>query len=128
MWKNWERLFQYIFDHWATKLCPRVMPSLNNNLVNKDDLVKTEKDIIRVVCMDGFVSTVVDDPFREHIHTVLINMVLGTSKTSQIKMTLVLLVCISSTVGRSGGDNFAALDLSIMCVHMELVVVIAVLA
>ncbi len=104
------------------------MPSLNNNLVNKDDLVKTEKDIIRVVCMDGFVSTVVDDPFREHIHTVLINMVLGTSKTSQIKMTLVLLVCISSTVGRSGGDNFAALDLSIMCVHMELVVVIAVLA
>ena len=65
---------------------------------------------------------------REHIHTVLIKMILGTSETSQIKTTLVLLACILSTVGRSEGDNFAALDLSSMRVHMELVVIVAVLA
>jgi hypothetical protein len=96
--------------------------------VNKDDLVETEKDILRMVHMDGFVSTVVDDLFREEVHTVLIKMVLDTSETSQIKMTLVLLACISSMVGRSGGDNFSTLDLSSMRVHMELVVVVAMLA
>jgi hypothetical protein len=98
-WENREHFFQNILDHWATKLRPRVTPSLNDHLVNEDDLVKAEEDIIRMVSMDGFISTVVDDPFREHLDPVVTNMVLNVSESSQIQRTLVLLACILSTVG-----------------------------
>jgi hypothetical protein len=96
--ENRERFFQNILNHRATKLRPWVTPSLNNHLVNEDDLVKTEEDIIRMVSTNGFISTVMDAPFRERLNPIVANMVLNVSKSSQIKTTLVLLACIPKMV------------------------------
>ncbi len=55
---------------------------MNHHLVNKNDLVEAEKDIIRMIHMDGFVSTVRDDPFREYLNPILTDMVVSMSKSS----------------------------------------------
>ncbi len=100
-WEDRERFFQNILNNWATKLRPGVTSSLNHHLVNKNDLVEAEKDIIRMIHMDGFLSTVMDDPFREYLNPILTNMVVSMSKSSRIKPILVLLTSASSPVDRS---------------------------